>query len=113
LERIALDPTSWIDLAPGWVSGADAVFADLLATADWGQRSRWMYTRRVDEPRLTAGWSVASGRPLQPALLEQMRHVLGTRYGVVFDSMGLNLYRDGADSVAWHGDKITAGIDEP
>src|SRR5438094_73350 len=113
LERVALDDASWVDVVPGWVSGADAVFEQLVATTAWGQRSRWMYARRVDEPRLTAGWRADSGRPLEPPVLEDMRRVLSDRYGVELDSMGLNLYRDGADSVAWHGDKITPDIAEP
>jgi len=113
IERIALDEASWVDLAPDWVSGADALFGQLVATTAWGQRSRWMYTRRVDEPRLTAGWRADSGQPLEPPVLEEMRRALSDRYGVELDSMGLNLYRDGADSVAWHGDKITPDIDEP
>ena len=72
-----------------------------------------MYDRRVLEPRLTAPWSLGSGLPLEPALLEEMRRCLGARYGVVFDSAGFNLYRDGEDSVAWHGDRIRKEIDEP
>jgi alkylated DNA repair dioxygenase AlkB len=32
---------------------------------------------------------------------------------VVFDSVGFNLYRDGNDSVAWHGDRIKKEIEEP
>jgi alkylated DNA repair dioxygenase AlkB len=72
-----------------------------------------MYERRVSEPRLTASWSSASGRPLEPTILERMREVLSARYGVTLDSMGLNLYRDGRDSVAWHGDRIAREIAEP
>jgi alkylated DNA repair dioxygenase AlkB len=113
LRRIQLDPTSWVDHAPGWVTGSDQLFAELVATADWRQRSRHLYGRVVEEPRLTAGWSAASGRPLVPPILERMRRVLSERYGVELDSMGLNLYRDGRDSVAWHGDRIAKEIAEP
>ncbi len=42
-----------------------------------------------------------------------MGRCLGQRYGVVFDSVGFNLYRDGRGSVAWHGDKIVKAIAEP
>jgi alkylated DNA repair dioxygenase AlkB len=113
LERIHLDEASWVDHAPGWVRGSDALFADLLASRRWAQRSRWMYDRMVLEPRLTAPWSLRSGEPLEPAVLDDMRRRLGERYGVVFDSAGFNLYRDGGDGVAWHGDRIVKAIAEP
>jgi alkylated DNA repair dioxygenase AlkB len=113
LERIQLDDVSWLDHAPGWVRGSDALFLQVLAARRWGERTRWMYDRRVREPRLTSTWELGSGEPLEPVLLEEMRRCLGARYGVVFDSAGFNLYRDGEDSVAWHGDKIRAEIDDP
>jgi len=113
LVRIELDQASWLDYVPGWVSGSDRLFADVLATCAWGERTRWMYDRRVREPRLTAPWNLGSGLPLEPAILEEMRRCLGARYGVVFDSAGFNLYRDGQDSVAWHGDKIRKDIEDP
>ncbi len=113
LVRIQLDAASWLDYAPGWVSGSDRLFAEVLATREWGERTRWMYDRRVREPRLTAPWSLGSGAPLEPPLLEEMRRCLGARYGVVFDSAGFNLYRDGEDSVAWHGDRIREEIEDP
>jgi alkylated DNA repair dioxygenase AlkB len=42
-----------------------------------------------------------------------MRQALSARYGVVFDSAGFNLYRDGRDGVAWHRDKIRPEILDP
>jgi len=113
LRRIQLDARSWIDYQAGWVSGSDALFQQILASRDWAQRTRTLFTRRMLEPRLTAPWSLRSGVPLQPALLEEMRLSLSRRYGVVFDSVGFNYYRDGNDSVAWHGDKIRRQIEEP
>ncbi len=113
LVRLQLDEASWLDYAPGWVSGSDSLFGQVLATRRWGERTRWMYDRRVREPRLTAPWSLASGLPLEPPILEELRRCLGARYGVVFDSAGFNLYRDGDDSVAWHGDRIRKEIDDP
>ncbi|HEX7487395.1 MAG TPA: alpha-ketoglutarate-dependent dioxygenase AlkB [Anaeromyxobacteraceae bacterium] len=113
LVRLELDEASWLDYAPGWVSGSDSLFAQVLATRRWGERTRWMYDRRVREPRLTAPWRLASGLPLEPTILEELRRCLGARYGVVFDSAGFNLYRDGEDSVAWHGDRIRKEIDDP
>ncbi len=113
LERISLDETSWIDWAPGWVSGSDRLFALVLASRRWGTRTRWMYDRRVVEPRLTSPWSAADGEPLEPPIVDDMRAAHGERYGVAFDSAGFNLYRDGRDGVAWHGDKIVKAIAEP
>jgi alkylated DNA repair dioxygenase AlkB len=63
--------------------------------------------------RLTAPWNLRSGVPLEPRILEDVRLALSARYGVVFDSAGFNLYRDGQDSVAWHGDRIGKEIEEP
>ena len=112
-ERISLDRRAWIERVPAWVADSDALFAHLLATADWGQRTRKMWDNEVLEPRLTSWWNAESGKPLEPPILERMRRALSARYGVEFDSMGLNLYRDGRDSVAWHGDRIAREIAEP
>jgi alkylated DNA repair dioxygenase AlkB len=113
LRRIDLDEDSWVDHAPNWVSGADALFEQILSTREWSQRRRHMYDQKVLEPRLTAPWNVRSGEPLEPPILEEIRQVLSTRYERDFDSVGFNLYRDGRDSVAWHADKIRKEIDDP
>jgi alkylated DNA repair dioxygenase AlkB len=113
LGRVDLDPESWVDYAPGWVAGADELFAELLMSVEWGQRTRHLFDKRVIEPRLTSSWRGGSGTPLEPAVLERMRRVLSERYDVELDSMGMNLYRDGRDSVAWHGDRIVREIERP
>jgi alkylated DNA repair dioxygenase AlkB len=113
LERLALDDASWVDHAPGLVRGSDALFAEVLASRRWGERTRWMYDRRVVEPRLTSPWSLGSGAPREPALLDELRRSLSERYGVLLDSAGFNLYRDGRDGVAWHSDRIAKEIEEP
>jgi alkylated DNA repair dioxygenase AlkB len=113
LSRIELDPESWVDHSPGWVTGADRLFGEILALRPWQQRSRQMYDRRVLEPRLTAPWSLDSGEPLEPPILEEIRRILSDRYGRDFDSVGFNLYRDGRDSVAWHADRIRKEIEDP
>ena len=111
--RIELDARSWIERVPGWVRASDALFDHLVRTVDWGWHTRRMWDHEVLEPRLTARWVAESGRELEPPVLETMRRALSVRYGVEFDSMGLNLYRDGRDSVAWHGDRIAREIAEP
>ena len=113
LERTQLDADSWVDHCPRWISGSERVFEELLRDVTWNQRRRWMYDREVDEPRLTSwrnfdGQAVAGSRWLEDAL-----ESLSERYGVRFDSMGINLYRDGADSVAWHRDRIPPEIVDP
>lgn len=113
LKRIELDAESWVDHAPGWVTGSDLLFEVLVRSLDWGQRSRRMYDQEVTEPRLTSLWRKSSGTILDPPILEEMRVLLSKRYGIEFDSAGFNLYRDGRDSVAWHGDRIRKGIDKP
>lgn len=113
IERIVLDETCWLDYAQGWVRGADELFRQVLDASQWGQRVRRMYDKKMLEPRLTAPWSVDSDVPLEPRILDDMRLCLSERYGVLFDSVGFNLYRDGQDSVAWHGDKIVKEIEQP
>jgi alkylated DNA repair dioxygenase AlkB len=113
LRRIPLDERCWLEYAPGWVQGCDVLFDQIVEARKWGQRTRRMYDRRVLEPRLTAPWNLRSGAPLEPRMLDDIRRCLSARYGVVFDSIGFNFYRDGQDSVAWHGDKIRAEIEDP
>ena len=113
LRRIQLDDESWVDHAPGWLSSSDKLFHDIVESRQWAQRSRRMYDREVLEPRLTSPWFLDSGDPLEPDIIEEMRQVLSERYGVEFDSVGFNLYRDGQDSVAWHGDRIRKEIEQP
>ena len=71
-----------------------------------------MYDKYVLEPRLTSSWRLGEGAPLEPPILEELRTSLSDRYAVTFDSIGFNFYRDGNDSVAWHGDKIGRGRKE-
>jgi alkylated DNA repair dioxygenase AlkB len=113
LRRINLDAESWVDHAPGWVSGADRLFEEVLGSREWQQRSRRMYDKRVEEPRLTSPWNARSGEPLEPPVLEEIRVALCQRYAREFDSVGFNLYRDGRDSVAWHADRIAEEIEDP
>jgi alkylated DNA repair dioxygenase AlkB len=72
-----------------------------------------MYDRRVDEPRLTAWQHVDDSHPLGSPFLEEARVALSKRYDVEIDSVGINLYRDGTDSVAWHRDRIPREIVDP
>ena len=113
LRRHQLDPRSWVDHVPGWLGGSDEVFALLLAEARWTHRDRWMYDRRVPEPRLTARWAEQVGPDGPPEPLPTVAALLSERYGVAFERIAVNLYRDGQDSVAWHGDRIAQEVVDP
>lgn len=102
---------AWVDHEAGWCRGADALFARLLAETPWSGREVRMYDRVVPEPRLTHRWRLDDG-PAPPAELCEMAEVLSGRYGVAFTQVGVNLYRDGADSVAWHGDRVARELPE-
>jgi alkylated DNA repair dioxygenase AlkB len=100
-SRRFLSDGAWVDHVPAWVSGADALFDALLATAPFEAHERWMYDRVVAEPRLTTrDW------PDPPPLVRAMADALAARYGLDLPSISASLYRDGDDSVAWHGDRI-------
>jgi alkylated DNA repair dioxygenase AlkB len=101
---ISLDETSWIDQIPGWLPQPDAddLLAKLIANAAWEQRDRWMVNRRVLEPRLTAEYHDLADAP--DTRLADIAERLSTTYGVRYDGLWINFYRDHRDSTGWHGD---------
>ncbi|MFN2581266.1 MAG: alpha-ketoglutarate-dependent dioxygenase AlkB [Candidatus Dormibacteria bacterium] len=113
LRRHELERDAWVDHAPGWLHGADTLFQDLLAHAPWQASTQVIYDRTVDTPRLVALWPYEPAAVSLPPRLETIRALLAERYGRDFDSIGANLYRDGRDSVAWHGDRIARSIKDP
>lgn len=110
--RIDLDEHSWVEHVPGWLHGADLVFAELVARLPWRRREVTMYDRRLPEPRLTAWVDTAVAAEPLPVLAEARRLLTG-RYERPFDSLGFNLYRDGRDSVAWHADRERRELRDP
>ncbi len=115
ITRRDLGSGAWIDHASGWVQGADELFGQLLDAVSWQSRTIRMYDREMLEPRLVARWRLdededEDGPPL--AVIGRMAGALSTRYGVRFTSVGANLYRDGNDSVAWHGDRVARDLPE-
>ncbi|MGZ3531768.1 MAG: alpha-ketoglutarate-dependent dioxygenase AlkB family protein [Vulcanimicrobiaceae bacterium] len=80
---------------------SDALFDELLAHSPWSHETMWMYDKMVDVPRLVARFM--PGEQLPPALARLVERV-EKRLGARFNSVGLNYYRDGNDSVAWHND---------
>ncbi|WP_405019962.1 alpha-ketoglutarate-dependent dioxygenase AlkB [Kitasatospora sp. NBC_00070] len=111
LRRTTLGHGAWVDVLPGWVRGADALFERLADGVDWRAEQREMYERVVAVPRLLAYFG--EGDVLPDPVLAEMRAELSARYGAElgepFVTAGLCLYRDGNDSVAWHGDRIGRG----
>ena len=111
LRRTALAHGAWIDVLPCWLSGADALFQFLAASVPWQAERREMYEQVVSVPRLLARYGEHDPLP-HPALVEA-RAALNARYaaelGEPFRTAGLCYYRDGRDSVAWHGDRIGRG----
>ncbi|MET9257496.1 alpha-ketoglutarate-dependent dioxygenase AlkB [Streptomyces sp. NPDC003717] len=111
LRRTVLGSGAWIDVLPGWLSGADALFERLAAEVPWRAERRAMYDKVVDVPRLLAFYGAAD--PLPDPLLDEARDALSAHYagelGEPFTTAGLCLYRDGRDSVAWHGDRSGRG----
>jgi alkylated DNA repair dioxygenase AlkB len=108
VERHQLSRGAWVDVRPGWVSGSDDLFAKLVQTVPWEAERRQMYERVVDVPRLLRFYD--EHETLPDPVLADVRTRLSTHYrdelGENFTTVGMCYYRDGRDSVAWHGDTI-------
>lgn len=108
--RRYLPQGAWVDHVPGWYRDADELFFILRRDIDWRADRRQMFDRELPVPRLTAWFSQCSMSGVPS--LERCRDELNSRYDPGDDplvSAGLCLYRDGRDSVAWHGDRIGRG----
>lgn len=101
LRRIELDDTAWLDYCPMWLSGDETLFGAIADAAEWRQPVVRMYDRDVLTPRLVARLET-DAHPVIPALIES----LSARYGRRLDQVSAGWYRDGNDSVAYHGDRV-------
>ena len=114
VRRVELSGGAWLDLRPQWITGADELFARLVDALPWREERRQMYDRMVDVPRLLSYYG--EGDPLPDPALATARDRLSGYYaaelGEPFRSVGMCLYRDGRDSVAWHGDRSGRGRSE-
>ena len=117
VRRTALARGAWVDLRPGWLTGSGAVFERLCegaGTVPWRAERRHMYDKVVAVPRLLCFYG--EDAPLPDPVLTAAREALNAHYGQElgepFRTAGLCLYRDGRDSVAWHGDTIGRGRTE-
>jgi alkylated DNA repair dioxygenase AlkB len=108
-DRRQLGSGAWVEVRSGWLTDADYLFDELMAVVPWRAERRPMYDRVVDVPRLVSFHNFVDEPPPHPRL-KQMRRRLNDTYagelGEPFTTAGLCLYRDGNDSVAWHGDTI-------
>jgi alkylated DNA repair dioxygenase AlkB len=109
--RHQLSAGAWVDHLPGWVDGSDAVLDVLLGDIGWREDRRQMYDREVAVPRLLRWYSGTATlpHPLLTEARESLNRHYGPELGERFVSAGMCLYRDGRDSVAWHGDRIGRG----
>ena len=114
LRRTELTNGAWVDVRPGWLAAGDELFAALVRDVPWHAERRQMYDSVVAVPRLTKFYGAEETLP-HPLLVEA-RDALSRHYarelGEPFVTAGLCLYRDGSDSVAWHGDRIGRSRDE-
>ncbi|MDG2427870.1 MAG: alpha-ketoglutarate-dependent dioxygenase AlkB [Acidimicrobiales bacterium] len=98
-----LDDDCLVDHLPNWLHGADDLFVELSDLLPWQSHNRWIGDREVTEPRLSTTIEVPS------AAMRTMGAALTSYYGRGFTASWANLYRDGRDSVAWHGDRNRPG----
>ena len=114
VRRVPLARGAWVDLRSSWLTGSGAVFGALVETVPWRAERRHMYDRVVDVPRLLCFYG--EDAPLPHPALTAARDALNAHYraelGEPFRTAGLCLYRDGRDSVAWHGDTTGRGSRE-
>jgi alkylated DNA repair dioxygenase AlkB len=114
VRRTPLSRGAWVDHLPGWLTGADQLFAELVDTVPWRAERRQMYDRVVDVPRLLSFYGEHDELP-HPLLTEartRLNEAYAAELGETFRTSGLCYYRDGRDSVAWHGDRIGRGRSE-
>jgi len=110
-ERTLLTRGAWVDVQRSWLPDADEVLTSLVRDVPWRAERRQMYDRVVDVPRLTHTYMI--GEDLPHATLTAARDALSEHYldelGEPFRTAGCCYYRDGRDSVAWHGDTVGRG----
>jgi alkylated DNA repair dioxygenase AlkB len=102
-ERTELGQGAWVEMRRGWLLGADTLCEELVGSVPWRHNRRVMYERVVDEPRLTKWYGPGEGLP-SPSLA-MVGEQLEKLHSLPLVGPGLNYYRDGRDSVAFHADR--------
>src|SRR5437588_12537093 len=74
VRRTQLSDGAWIDVLPGWLTGADTLFERLVTGVPWQAERRWMYDRKVDVPRLLCFYG--GDDPLPDPVLRDARSAL-------------------------------------
>lgn len=108
LARTQLSDDAWFEYGQGFLRGHDALMQELLRGVRFHSEARVMYEQKVAVPRLVA--SLPSDG-LVPELLQLAREALSNHYGESFDRLSLAFYRNGQDSVAWHGDYVARNLE--
>lgn len=110
VERVQLDETSWVDVARGWLRGADQLHDELLEGVAWQASQLFRYDHFIEEKRLGSWW--ARGRPLPNPALAEITRAIQVRYKVMFEGFGLLHYRNGTDGQAFHRDTDMRWLDD-
>ena len=109
-------PDGWLDFAPDFLPTAEAdLFLQRLRTEiAWKEETILMFGKEVMQPRLVAWYGnpgksyTYSGRTMHPSPWSPTLLDLKSRIEAVsdhsFNSVLLNLYRHGKDSMGWHSD---------
>ena len=107
------DQLGRIAYTPGVVPAeiARAWFAELREGVPWKSERRRMYDRDVDVPRLMAHFWLAPEEPRIPGAIRAAAAMVIATTRAPFNSVGLNFYRDGRDSVAAHNDHLDEIVD--
>ncbi len=105
-QVLIADTQGGVYYRPGVVDAATAArwFEGLRDSVAWQAMRRPMYDRVVDVPRLVAAYRLESES--LPGPLVDVAALMRAEVGEPFNTVGLNYYRDGQDSVAPHNDKV-------
>jgi len=103
-------PKELLEYTPGLISAeeSDRLLAHFIASTPWKQTTQKLWDKEYLTPRLTCWYGeterIAETLPWTSEL-KRIRELVEPLAGITFNSVLLNYYRDGNDSVAWHSDK--------
>ncbi|SDE62977.1 Alkylated DNA repair dioxygenase AlkB [Mucilaginibacter pineti] len=103
-------PKKLLAYTPGLLDTAtsDRLLQQFIRETPWKQTTQKLWDKEYLTPRLTCWYGeterIAGTLPWTPEL-QMIRELVEPLAGVRFNSVLLNYYRDGNDSVAWHSDK--------
>lgn len=109
VNRTNLGSGAWLDRQEAWAADADQLFLLTLERLQWREGMETTPVGKVPRPRLVASLDRAD-LPDDLSVLGEMSDALSKRYDVDLERITANLYRDGRDSVAWHGDRVARNL---